>query len=163
MARTKQSARRTPTPAEERQRKLEIQAENERQDRLAEESNAKKRKSGGEGLSSGEESGGEGLSSGEESGVKKSKRKGEEEEEDEGDEGDEGDYVIYSGEFEHPLLFQDYIKNHPVYKPLFPHMPPHVTPIMLKSERTADFWIRAFEDPKLRPLAAACVHHVTAD
>jgi hypothetical protein len=64
MARTKQTARKAPT-SEERKRKLEIQAENQRLERLAEESDAKKRKSGGEGLGSGEESG-----------VEKSKRDG---------------------------------------------------------------------------------------
>ena len=57
--------------------------------------------------------------------------------------------------------FCSYIENHPVYKPLFPDMSPHVTPSMLKSHQTAEYWILAFNDAKLRPLAAACVDHVT--
>jgi cobalamin biosynthesis protein CobT len=155
MARTKQTARKAPT-SEERKRKLEIQAENQRLERLAEESDAKKRKSGGEGLGSGEESG-----------VEKSKREGdeeatdeyEEEEEEKKKEEDEAEDEVEK--VETPCVFQAYIQNHPVYNPLFPHMPSHITPNMLrKSDRTAKYWIRAFKDVKLRPLAAACVAHV---
>ena len=90
------------------------------------------------------------------------KRKREEEEKREGVEPKERTLVTT---LETPCLFRDYIRNHPVFKPLWPDLPRHVTPNMLKNDRTAHHWICSFKDRAraLRPLAAACVAHVTQD
>ena len=164
MARTKQTARSSNRTAEREAEDREAEEAEDREaeetlrlERLAEESDARKRKPDGEGLGSGEESD-----------VKKIKREGDEEEEKEEEEEEEEeeflgeDVEIVGSTFATPCLFHAYIQKHPVYNPLFPHMPPHITPNMLrKSDRTAKYWIRAFKDVKLRPLAAACVAHVT--